>query len=259
MGMSRLLPLLAIAVLVAQVTTMAQAVPAATTPPRARAAITASQQIAADSYVSLARGALAHTLSGQEGDVEIAPVGAYREMRVPAGGLEMVARPARNALRSRAIIWVDVFVDGHLRASRPVTFALHCWLPALVAKERLAAKTVPDVQRFEMRTADVAALSGTPVRDTNLLVGKRLRREVRADAVMSVEDLEDLPPVQRGGRIAIYARVGRIVVKSAAIAERDGFAGDVISARLPATGERVKVRVTGDNTAWISEHENRTL
>jgi flagella basal body P-ring formation protein FlgA len=217
------------------------------------------QQVAAESYVALARRALEESVSGSSTDVQVEPTGSYRDLRLPAGRLELRIRTPRGASRSRAMIWVDAFVDGRLRVSRPVGFIVHKWERVLVARERLAAKTALDERQFELRTTDVAGVEGSAVNDVGLLAGKRLRRELRPGAVLSLNDLQNQPLVRSGASISIYARVGRVLIKSAAIAERDAFAGDVIDARVPGTRETLRVRVTANNTAWISENENTSV
>jgi len=157
------------------------------------------------------------------------------------------------------IVWIDVFVSGRLRASRAVGFVLHSWDQVLVTKESLAARTVLDEGQFALRQADTASLASGAIKDASALEGKRLRRALPAGAVVSLRDLQDIPAVQKGDRIAVFARVGRVLVKSVAVAQHDAFAGDVIDARLPASGERVQVRVTGSNTAWISENETTSV
>ena len=213
------------------------------------------QRLAADSYVSVAHEALRALLGGREKNVEIELVGTYQELRVPVGHVDLRARAPGAAPRSRAIVWIDVLVAGRLCASRPVSFVLHAWDQVLVTKESLAARTVLDPEQFELRQVDIASIAGPVLRDAKSVEGKRLRRALPAGAAVSAHDLQDVPAVQKGDRIAVYARIGRVVVKSAAVAQRDAFAGDVIDARVPASGERLHVRVTGSNTAWIKEDE----
>ena len=218
-----------------------------------RAHEAAYQRVAAESYIAAARAALAN--SADEG-LEIESSGAYRDVLVPVGALEMRPRVPRGVPRPRSVVWVDMMVDGRLRASLPVGFTLHRWERVLVAKERLPAKAVLDAEQFEHRTVDVAAVNGGAVREAGMLAGKRLRREIAAGAAISTSDLQDIPAVLSGEKIAVYARIGRVVVRTAAVAEHDAFAGDVIDARLPGTGESVHVRVSGNNTAWVSSNEN---
>jgi flagella basal body P-ring formation protein FlgA len=220
-----------------------------------RASASEYQSIAAASYLSVARVALSGSLANREPNVQIELAGTYQDLRVPVGHVDLQARAPGAPSRSRAVVWIDVFVAGRLCASRPVSFALHSWNRVLVAKERLAARTVLDKGQFELRQADTALLTGAAITDVKSLAGKRLRRALPAGAVVSLRDLQDVPTVQKGDKLAVYARVGHVVVKSAAVAQRDAFTGDVIDARVPASGERLHVRVTGSNTAWISENE----
>lgn len=218
----------------------------------------AYQELPAERYVSLARAALQKWLSSSRGALEIRSSETFHDLRVPAGDLEVHTRLPLGEIRSHAVVWVDVFVAGRLRISRPVHFRVRRWDRVLVARERVRAKSTADAQKFEPQTVDVAGASGTPITDASLLAGKRLRRELAAGAIVSTHDLEDIPVVRQGERIDVYARVGRVVVRTAATAERDGYAGERILARIRRSGERLNVRVTGDNTAWVGEHGNST-
>jgi flagella basal body P-ring formation protein FlgA len=213
------------------------------------------QRVAASQYVAAARLALEESLSARSVAVEVEPDGTHRDLRVLAGGVELRTRVPHGAPGSRAVVWVDVVIDGRLRASERVVFGLRRWERVLVAKEAVAAGTPLVEQQFELRMADVARIGDAAMKDIAALAGKRSRRALNAGAVLDIRDLQDVPAVQAGERIAVYARSGRVVVRTTAVAQRDAFTGDVIEARLPNTGEHLRAHVTGNHTAWISENE----
>lgn len=217
-----------------------------------------SQHIAAERYVSLAGKALSQVL-GNDGAVVITPIGAYHALTVPAGAVELRARVPSVILRSRMLAWIDVQVDGRLRVPVPVKFEVRNFRPALVTTRRVQAKAALLAEQVELRRVDVAVLGGEAVADPGLLAGKRLRRDLAAEAVVTADVLEERPPIELGERIDVYARVGRVVVRTVGIAEQDGFVGSRIGVKVVKSGRRLQAWIAPDKRVWVNEDVNSKI
>ena len=204
---------------------------------------------------SFARQQLLSALADRKGRVEAAAISKPCEVSLPEGAVKLASRFAATRVRPRMIVWVDVRVNGRLQQSVPVTLDVHWYRAALVARESLAAKVPLSADRFSLEEVDAAATRGEPLMAAQLQ-GMRLRRELEAGAVLGSEDVESQPDVIAGEKVDVYAAAGRVVVRTVGIAQRDGFAGDPINARLEKANESVRVRVIGKNRAQVIENEN---
>jgi flagella basal body P-ring formation protein FlgA len=149
------------------------------------------------------------------------------------------------------LVWVDVSVDGHVRRTLPVSFEVRWIKPALVVNEHVAAKLELGADRVTLREVDVARAHGEALTSVAQLQGKRLRRELGANAVLGSEDIEDKPPVAAGEQIAVLASVGRVTVRTVGIAQRDGFSGDRIGVRVGDGKQRLRAKVIGENQVRV--------
>jgi len=144
---------------------------------------------------------------------------------VPEGEVDLVPRLPRGPVPSPATVWVDVRVDG-VRKGRG-------WVRVEILRARPVVVLARDVRRGEVLSADdvevkPASPGGRPgLADPRAVLGKRLRRTLRAGAVLTERDVETVPVVERGDLVRLVARVGAITattlgraVEAAGIGER---------------------------------------
>jgi flagella basal body P-ring formation protein FlgA len=210
------------------------------------------QLVLANDYLQAAQRVLAQELAAHEGRFEFEPRGTYRDLVVQAEDrAALQARMASTSVSPNMVVWVEVSSGTQLVRRLPVSFQVRWFKAALVAKHRIQAKTALGPDLFALQEVDVAKFGGRCVDSIAHLAGKRLKRELDADAVLGQNQMEDRPPVETGARIEVAARVGRVIVQRTAIAERDGWRGQRIGARVVDTDERLNVEVVGDNKAEV--------
>jgi len=132
----------------------------------------------------------------------------------------------------------------------PVAFDVRWLQEALVARSPMAARTSLSEDQFIVEEVDAAAARGEPV-TVEQLQSKRLRHELPAGAVLGKEDIEVIPDVTAGERLDVYSGVGSVVVRTVAVAQRDGFRGDRINVRLEQAQQSLRVEVIGKNRAKV--------
>ncbi len=180
------------------------------------------REIGREELVRAVLGALAARLGGDE---EVRVLGVGLPAPVPEGEVELVPRLPRGPLPSPATLWVDVRVDGEREARG--------WVRAEIVRARPVVVLARDVRRGEVLSADdleVRPAAGGGRRglaDPRLVLGKRLRRTLRAGAVLTERDVETVPVVERGDLVRLVARVGAVTattlgraVEAAGIGER---------------------------------------
>ena len=210
-------------------------------------ALTLAMQV---SPCEFARGELLRAFADREGTISATLVSGHCAVAVPAGTVQLTSRSIPNRVRSRMVVWVDVTVDGRLRRSMPVAFDVRWLQEALVARAPMAARTSLSEDQFVVEEVDAAAARGEPV-TLGQLQSKRLRHELPAGAVLGKEDIEAIPDVTSGERLDVYSGVGSVVVRTVAVAQRDGFRGDRINVRLEQAQQSLRVEVIGKNRAKV--------
>ena len=173
----------------------------------------------------LVRAALEALEARLGGDEEVRVLGVGLPEPVPEGEVELVPRLPRGSVPSPATVWVDVRVDG-VRKGRG-------WVRVEILRARPVVVLTRDVRRGQVLTADDVEVRPAPaggrsgLADPRAVLGKRVRRTLRAGAVLTERDVETVPVVERGDLVRLVARVGAITattlgraVEAAGIGER---------------------------------------
>lgn len=209
------------------------------------------KELPADAYIETASQALEAQLADLGERIEMAPSGRYRNVRLPNAATKLTARVADARVRSQMMVWVDAIVNGERYTSIPVAFRVHWWRDALVVRASLQAKTALTPKTVALETIDAARTRGEVLIDVKTLEGKRLKHDMNERATLRESDLEEIPPVAAGEPIEVFARVGHVIVRTAAVAARDGHEGERIRAHLNGSSETLDVRVIGKGQAVV--------
>ena len=168
-------------------------------------------------------------------------MGGIDDLYVPTGKINIVPVLKDNTpLNKRMSIWVDIYVNNDHYQSIPVWFAVTVRAPVLVMT-REANK-----QYFANDVVDITAIKGRPVNEAQI-ENTRFRRELEiGDAITDVA-VEKLPNVIKGAQVIVQASAGNVIVKSVAVAMKDGMPGDKIKVRKPDSQIEYVVEVIGKN------------
>lgn len=208
---------------------------------------TLARRLKARRYVDDARIHLDAWLGARYSEFEIRPKGELGDLLLPEGAITIKPSIAETtALRRRMCVWVDVEVDGEHYQSVPVWFEVKVFAPVLTAERVLPVGSVLDADMFRVQHLDIARVTGRPLAMHAAGEKKRLTKTLEKGGVLTEEVVEPLPPVWRGQRVAVRARVGRVVLQTRAIADEDGFLGETIRVRKTDSGETYRVRVVGE-------------
>lgn len=141
-------------------------------------------------------------------------------------------------------------VDGQIRAN----FALHTELEAL-APVAVAAIDLPrgvliapgDVRLVEKDLSNLRE----PYLDAKSLVGKKVRRALRAGTVLQKALLETPPVVRRGDSVTMTVRSGAMILTARGAARDNGVIGDTIRVRNNDSQKDVLCRVAGPGAVEV--------
>lgn len=203
-------------------------------------------------YIEWARERLhTHLRAGAE-RVELKLIGSYRALAIPVGQHSVTARFAPEDSARSDRIWLDLAVDGQYYTTVALAFEVRRFAPALVLREAGAKYQALAPERAMLATVDIGVANGTPLDDPRQLLGKRLRHDLAPGYPIATGDIENRPSIEVGAEVQVYASVGRVVVQTRGIAQRDGHVGQRIRVLTPNNNEQLAVEVIGDNRAMVS-------
>ena len=206
----------------------------------------------AESYTSIAKSYLHNKLSENYSDVELKPVGVISDIYLPSGTIRFSPRiNTFTNLTKRVCIWLDVEVAGKQWATLPVWFSVKAYRDVYVSKSKQGQHKIIDLNEFEVVRHDVAGLTDAPI--LSLLDQNKYRLKKRLDKgkVLTKQYLEMAPDVVKGQEVVVNVWHKEIKMQVTAIAEDNGFMGDVITLQNKRSAETFKAVVIGPSRLEI--------
>jgi len=162
--------------------------------------------------------------------------------------------PACPAVATTVPPLIGSFVTVKVSCPAPVwtiyvPVRLHQWRQVVVAAATLPPDRPLTASDLTLARIDTATLPSAPVVDLAGAVGKLLRTSVPAASPILAAQLEAPIVVHRDQRVIVTLRDGGITVKTIAIAEQDGRAGDVIALRNPSSQKVIRAIITANGEA----------
>jgi len=169
---------------------------------------------------------------------------AQTALGIPAGRVELKVRlPGLAPLAARVAVWTDVYVEGRVYRSIPVSFRVQAWQPVLAARRPLAPGAPLRAADFEAREAQVAGRAAAPLPVDLDPAGLRLKRRLGAGAALTSLDVERSPGVARDQPVRVRISLGAIGLETVAVATRDAAAGEVLRVRNAGNNQTYPARV----------------
>ena len=185
--------------------------------------------------------------------LDVAAVENVADVAVPPGALTLRPRalPA-DALARRMPVWIDVFVDNVFFRAVAVAVQVEAFAPALVARVPLAAGREVKAGDFEARRVDHAALGPGAIGVDAPLEGLRLKRPLRANAVLLGADLQARPAVARGTPVTLQVKTHTVRLEVRATALADASVGDDIWVKREPAGESLRAHVVAPGIVEVA-------
>ena len=175
------------------------------------------------------------------------------DVMVMPGAATLKARPVdvTHGITHSVPVWIDIFVDGTFARAVDVPVEVEATATVRVARTDLMIDHMPQPTDFETRRVDVARLGSDVVMAGKDLAGMRIRRPVRAGAVLVSEDLQERPAVVRGEMVTLRLAANAVRVESRAIALGEGAVGDSVWVRRESSGASLRTQVVGPGTVEV--------
>ncbi|TFY97089.1 flagellar basal body P-ring formation chaperone FlgA [Ramlibacter humi] len=211
-----------------------------------------SRTVEGEAIAGAASQALREWLSARSERSEVQLAWPPQDVQVPEGAPRLQARSlARSPLRSRMVVWVDVWSGNRFVRTVPVSFAVQAWREIPVAARPVEAGAPLDAANVEKRGIDIAALDGAPLaRQAGDPV--RATHALHAGEPLRARDAAPVPLVQRGQWASLRSGTGAVMTEARVEVLQDGRAGENVRVRQPGAMAQVTARVVGPGQLEIA-------
>ncbi|WP_291316433.1 flagellar basal body P-ring formation chaperone FlgA [Desulfuromonas sp.] len=169
---------------------------------------------------------------------------------LPAGRLSTQVIPSDPAILGSRRFTLIFRVDGRVVKNLSLRAELEALAPVVVAASDLrrgAELSRDDIVLSERNLVDLRE----PCFDPEELLGKRLRRSVRAGVPVSRGTVEFPPMVRRGETITISAARGALRLTALGEARQDGREGEFVRVRNNSSRKEIQCRVVAPGLAEV--------
>lgn len=218
----------------------------------------ARQDVSAQEFSRIAQTALQDWLQQRSQRAQVQVAELPHSITLPRGVVSLQVRPLiESAPRKRMTVWVDAYLDGNLRRSVPVSFAVSAWVQAPVIRQSAPMGASIALSDTIMREVDLTvwpnAIEGNDVRETLQDQALRLRRPVRVGDVLTLALVEPVPTVTRGEWVRLQTNEGFVSLESRAEALQDGHAGQIVNVKMANARSSLTARVRGPGLVEVQQ------
>lgn len=173
-----------------------------------------------------------------------------KPFNVPAGELTCEITPSDPQILTSRRFNLILRVDGRVVENLAVRGTLEALAEVAVAADDLRRGVVIDAQDIRIAELDLNSLR-SPCFDMDELVGKRLKRGLRAGEAFERASVVFPPLIKRGEPVTITASKGALTVTARGMAQQDGQEGDMIRVRNISSNKDILCRITGSESVAV--------
>lgn len=149
----------------------------------------------------------------------------------------------RDILKSRQVN-VIIRVDGQVRENLVIAGHVQAFMPVVVATEKMNRGAIIEQDQVQTKVKNIAQLTNAYL-DNDKVIGKRLKRSVNINQVITEFDL-DLPIlVERRQMVTMILQKGSLQISTKGLASQKGKMGDVIMVKNMNSKRQIPCRVVG--------------
>ncbi len=169
---------------------------------------------------------------------------------VPSGELTCEITPSDPKILPSRRFNLILRVDGRVVRNLAVSGTLEALAEVAVAAGDLRRGAVIDEQDIRLAELDLNELR-SPCFDADELVGKRLKRGLRAGEAFERASVVFPPLIKRGEPVTITARKGALTITARGLAQQDGQEDDMIRVRNISSNKDILCRITGSESVAV--------
>ncbi|RUR18225.1 flagellar basal body P-ring formation protein FlgA [Legionella sp. km535] len=187
---------------------------------------------------------LEHQLSKRYDTITLNPKGLVKDSEFPLSEFHVELPESYPPAKQIAVRLI------HGKYSIPVWFKISAYQSVLVAKHPLTNRTQLHQTDFILKKRDIAGLKNKPL--TKLPQAIWLKKSINKNQILTFSDVAPTPQIIKGQWVQVTVFNRGISLLSKAIAEQDGYTGQLIRMKNPQSNKYFVARVTSSHQAEIS-------
>jgi flagella basal body P-ring formation protein FlgA len=169
---------------------------------------------------------------------------------LPKGKLDIEVIPSNPTILKSTRFSLICRVDGKVQKNLSIQGELRALAPVVIATDSLRRGTILTPANTQKIVKDLTEYDD-PCTDQRLILGKRLKRSVRAQAVINASDVEIPPMIKRGQIVKIILYQGSIYLTATGVARTDGKLNQIIRVRNSSSNKLIQGRVTAPGVVEV--------
>lgn len=218
-----------------------------------------SAVFAADSSGSLQSGDIekiikAHVIENTpwtEEQVTVKNVNVANKITMPSDGRYHLKPASGASMTGRTSFMLEITGTDNEFQSSWVTAEIGVWVDVVLASKPLKEKQVLNDGDFYIGRRELSRLPGGYLDDMREVSGKRVKRFVAANSILTENVLEEPPLFKRGDKVFIIAESDMLRVTAMGIAGEDGFRGRPVRITNMQSRKEVIGEVVADGTVSV--------
>ena len=172
---------------------------------------------------------------------------------VPNRNISISVQPAdgRNELKGKTIFFVTVY-DNYKKQNRfPVTVDIRLYADVVVNITRLNRYVTVEREDLSIEKRDITNLRRPHFTNFDEVVGKRTTRVLRSGTILTANEVEDPPLVNKGDILTAVLKDKNLQISLQTKALSEGWIGDTIVVKMINSTQRYRVKIYAAGYAVI--------
>lgn len=194
----------------------------------------------------------AQSIIGNSAEVNL--IEKIEDQSFEESGITALCTGNEKSLRGNCFIGVEFYRNGILLRRIQVPARVKIFMEVPVAVKTIFRGTVIQEDDIKIEKKDITNYHGSDILNIEEIIGKKVRNNVPADAVIVRLSIENEKVINRGDKVKIVVESGAIKIFAAGEALQDGATGDLILVKRDGTQTKLQGKVAVDGTVIISQN-----
>ncbi|MBN2290282.1 MAG: flagellar basal body P-ring formation protein FlgA, partial [Candidatus Glassbacteria bacterium] len=196
---------------------------------------------------------LSRSWEGEEARTEITYARMPEDVSLSSPDLELkVVDPLRRRLSGSFSLSIAALSEGRLVQRLPVSLKVRVFEKVAVLKSSLGNNELLSPEDVELTELETTSARSLPFKSIEELAGKRLKRRMKAGQILTGDDVESPPLIERGDEVTLVVHYKNITVGCPGKAWQNGRLGEKILVRNQY-GKNLTGTVQDANTVLITQ------